>query len=171
MPLLWMAVVIALGVMAVFLIQLIRGTGQPHRLESTFGASAGLVLTSLGAGWVAAERLSANTANTGMMLVTGISMLVAIAACLLPWPDRIVAPLGVVLATLAGTLAAPLFSNVPMFPAAVVGAVVGIILVCFRRLILADGGPSRLPAMLAAGAAPVMSAGSLVYFLERMLLR
>jgi hypothetical protein len=171
MPLLWMAVVIALGVMAVFLIQLIRGTGQPHRLESTFGASAGLVLTSLGAGWVAAERLAANTANTGMMLVTGISMLVAIGACLLPWPDRMVAPLGVVLATLAGTLAAPLFSNVPMFPAAVVGAVVGIILVCFRRLILAGGGPTRLPAMLAAGAAPVMSAGSLVYFLERMLLR
>lgn len=170
MPLLWMAVVIALGVMAVFLIQLIRGTGQPHRLESTFGASTGLVLTSLGAGWIAADRLSANSANTGMMLVTGISMLVAIAVCTLRWPDRIVAPLGAVLATLAGPLAATLFASVPMLPAAVVGAVVGIIIVCFRRLILADGGPTRLLAMLAAGAAPVMAAGSLVYFLERMLL-
>ena len=171
MPLLWMAVVIALGVMAVFLIQLLRGTGQPRRLESTFGASAGLVLTSLGAGWVAADRLSANANNGGMMLVTGISMLVAIGVCLLPWPDRIVAPLGMVLAPLAGALAAPLFSTVHMLPAAAVGAIAGIILVSFRRLVLADGGPTRLPAMLAVGAAPVMAAGSLVYFLERMLLR
>ena len=170
MAMAWTVVVIALGVIAVFMVQLVRGTGQPHRLESTFGASSGLLLAVLGAGWVAAERLSANSADSGMMLVTGVSMLMAVAVCVLPWPDRLVAPLGVVLAVLTGALGASLASSVPMLPAALVGAVAGGIIVCFRRLILADGGPTKLPAMLAVGAAPVLSSGALVYFLEKMLL-
>jgi hypothetical protein len=170
MALSWTVVVVALGVMAVFMVQLVRGTGQPHRLESTFGASTGLVLAVLGAGWVAAERLSANSADTGMMLITGISMLMAIAVCVLPWPDRIVAPLGVLLAVLAGTLGASISSSVPLLPAALVGAVAGTVIACFRRLILAEGGPRQVPAALAIGAAPIMASGGLVYFLEKMFL-
>jgi len=170
MALAWTVVVVALGVMAVFMVQLVRGTGQPHRLESTFGASTGLVLAVLGAGWVAADRLSDNEADTGMMLVTGISMLMTIAVCVLPWPDRLVAPLGVLLAVLTGMLGAAVTSDVPLLPAAVVGALVGIVVVCFRRLVLAEGGPEQLPAALAVGSAPVMASGGLVYFLEKMLL-
>lgn len=171
MSMAWSVVVVALGVMTVFLVQLVRGTGQPHRLESTFGASTGLVLATLGAGWVAAERLAANSANSGMMLITGVSMLVAIGVCVLPWPDRLVAPLGVVLATLAAPLGAALSSSISLLPAAVVGALGGTVIVCFRRLVLADGGPNKIPAILAIGSAPIMASGALVYFLEKLLLR
>ena len=120
---------------------------------------------------MAAERLAANSANSGMMLITGVSMLVAIGVCVLPWPDRLVAPLGVVLATLAAPLGAALSSSISLLPAAVVGALGGTVIVCFRRLVLADGGPRKIPAILAIGSAPIMASGALVYFLEKLLLR
>ena len=50
----WLPAVAALGVGAIFLIQLLRGTGQAHRLESTIGVITGVLLTTLGSGWVAA---------------------------------------------------------------------------------------------------------------------
>ncbi|WP_312856718.1 hypothetical protein [Arthrobacter mobilis] len=166
----WTVVVVALAVIAVFVIQLLRGTGQPHRLESTFGASTGAVLAALGSGWVASERLSANAADSPLLLVTAVSMLFAVAASVLPWPDRLVAPLGVVLAGLAGGVGGALFTSVPLWPAVLVGAVMGTVIVCFRRLLLAGGGPHRATAMVSAGLMPVLAAGSLVYPLERLLI-
>jgi hypothetical protein len=166
----WTVVVAALAVMAVFLVQLLRGTGQPRRLESTFGASTGAVLAALGAGWVATDRVTAGTAGSPLMLVTVISMLFALAAGVLPWPDRLVAPLGVVLAALAGGVGAALFSAVPLWPAVLLGAVLGTVVVCFRRLTLAVRRHVQVPAMVAAGLMPVLAAGSLVYPLERLLI-
>jgi hypothetical protein len=166
----WTVAVVALAVMTVFVIQLLRGTGQPHRLESTFGASSGAVLAALGAGWVASDRLAINAAGTSLMLVTAISMLFAIGACVLPWPDRLVAPLGVALAALAGGVGGALLASVPVWPAVVVGAVMGTVVVCFRRLMAAAGGPVGVPGMLAAGLMPVLATGSLVYSLERLLI-
>ncbi|MFD1212808.1 hypothetical protein ACFQ36_12250 [Arthrobacter sp. GCM10027362] len=166
----WTVVVVALAVMVVFVIQLLRGTGQPHRLESTFGASTGAALAALGAGWVASERLGVNASDSSLTLVTAVSMLFAVAACVLPWPDRLVAPLGVVLAALAGGVGAALFSAVPLWPAVLVGAVMGTVVVCFRRLTLAGGTPDQVPALVSAGLMPVLAAGSLVYPLERLLI-
>ncbi|MCG2621531.1 hypothetical protein LVY72_06330 [Arthrobacter sp. I2-34] len=166
----WTVVVVALAVMAVFVIQLLRGTGQPHRLESTFGASTGAVLAALGAGWVASDRLALNAANSSLMLVVAISMLFAIGACVLPWPDRFVAPLGVALAALAGGVGGVLLASVPVWPAVVVGAVMGAVVVCFRRLLLGAGSPAPVPALLSAGLMPVLATGSLVYSLERLLI-
>lgn len=165
----WFPPAVALGVMAVFLVQLVRGTGQFLRLESTLGASAGVVLAASGSGWVAADRLAGNAANSGMMLVTGISLAVALLTGPLPWPDRFVAPLGILLAGLAGPLAALLFSDVPAAPAAVVGVVTGAVVVSVRRLVLFGGGTRALPAALAVGVTPVLAAGSLVYYLEKLL--
>lgn len=164
-----MPLAVALGIGAVFLIQLIRGTGQSHRLESTLGAGVGVLMMTLGSGWVAAERLAVNSGDSGLMLVTGISLLIALGAALLPWPDRIVAPLGVVLAALAGPLGAILLTDVPPIPAAVIGAVCGAVVVSARRLLLARETPLNVLAALAAGVAPILAVGSLVYFLAKLL--
>ena len=45
----WSSVALAFGIIAVFLIQVLRGTGRPHRLESTLGACAGVVVTTTAA--------------------------------------------------------------------------------------------------------------------------
>lgn len=165
----WFPAVVALGVGAIFMIQLIRGTGQSLRLESTFGASSGVFVIALGSGWAAADRLTVNFTNSGMMLVTGISILVALAASLLPWPDRLTAPLGLILATLAGPLGALLFTDVPAAPAAVLGVVCGAVIVCVRRLLMVRDAPLNALAALSVGLAPVLAVGAVVYFLDKLL--
>ncbi|WP_247826939.1 hypothetical protein [Arthrobacter antioxidans] len=166
----WFPVSVALGVGAVFMIQLLRGTGQSLRLESTLGASAGVVTVAMGSGWVATDRLAVNAADSGMTLVTGVSILIAIAVCLLPLPDRLVAPAAVVLGALAGPLGALLFTDVSALAAAVVGLACGAVIAGTRRLLVAREAPIDRVAAIAAGIAPVLATGAVVYFLDTLFL-
>src|SRR5699024_8789641 len=59
----WSAVSLAFGLMLVFVIQVLRGADRPNRLESTLGASAGVVVTTTSAGWVAGLRYPAGTGD------------------------------------------------------------------------------------------------------------
>jgi hypothetical protein len=163
----WTPAFIAAGVMAVFLMQLLRGTGQAQRLESTLGSSAGVLLSCLGAGWIAASRFNG---VKEMLLVAGISAAFALLAGLIRWPDRIVAPLGTVLAGLTAPLAGLIFSNIAVIPAAVVGIVVGAVLVSLRRLVILRGDEINFPAALGMGLAPVAAVGSLAYFIDKLLI-
>lgn len=166
----WFPASVALGVGAIFMIQLIRGTGQSHRLESTFGASSGVIAVSMGSGWVAADRLAVNAADSGVMLVTGVSVLVAVAVCLLPSPDRLVAPTAVVVAALAGPLGALLLTDVPALPAAVVGCACGAVIAGTRRLLVTRDASLAVIAAVAAGVTPVLAIGAVVYFLDKLFL-
>jgi hypothetical protein len=163
----WTPAFIAAGVMAVFLMQLMRGTGQAQRLESTLGSSAGVLLSCLGAGWIAASRFNG---VKEMLLVAGISAAFALLAGLIRWPDRIVAPLGIVLAGLTAPLAGLIFSNIAVIPAAVGGVVVGAVLVSLRRLVILRGDAINSPAAIGMGLAPVAAVGSLAYFIDKLLI-
>jgi hypothetical protein len=163
----WTPAFIALGMMAVFVVQLIRGTGQAQRLESTLGCCVGVLLSCLGAGWIAGARFNG---VREMLLVAAISAAVALLAGLIRWPDRIIAPLGIVLAGLAGPLAGLVFSDIAVLPAAVFGVVVGAVLVSFRRLVTLRGGPLNLLAAFSMGLAPVSAVGSLAYFIDKLLI-
>lgn len=127
----WSAIYIAVGFGAIMVVQLIRGTGQKHRLESTLGAGAGVAIAGFACGWVASFRF---LGEPGMTFIVAISAAVALLAGMLPWPDRVNAPLAIVLAVLAGPLAALLFSDVRIMPAAVLAAVVASVIAAFRRL-------------------------------------
>jgi hypothetical protein len=163
----WTPGFIALGVTAVFLVQLVRGTGQAQRLESTLGCCVGVLLSCLGAGWIAGARFNG---VKEMVLVAGISAAVPLLAGLIRWPDRIIAPLGIVLAGLAGPLAGLVFSDIAVLPAGVFGVVVGAVLVSFRRLVTLRGAPLDFPAALGMGLAPVSAVGSLAYFIDKLLI-
>jgi hypothetical protein len=163
----WTPPFVALGIMAVFVVQLIRGTGQAQRLESTLGCSVGVLLSCLGAGWIAGARFNG---VREMLLVAAISAAVALLAGLIRWPDSIVAPLGIVLAGLAGPLAGLVLSDIAVLPAAVFGVVVGAVLVSFRRLVTLRGAPLNVPAALSMGLAPVSAVGSLAYFIDKLLI-
>ncbi|HEU4667996.1 MAG TPA: permease [Arthrobacter sp.] len=163
----WTPAFIALGMMAVFVVQLIRGTGQAQRLESTLGCCAGVLLSCLGSGWIAGARFNG---VREMLLVAAISAAVALLAGLIRWPDSIVAPLGIVMAGLAGPLAGLVLSDIAVLPAAIFGVVVGAVLASFRRLVTLRGAPLNVQAALSIGLAPVAAVGSLAYFIDKLLI-
>ncbi|KNH17635.1 permease [Arthrobacter sp. ZBG10] len=163
----WTPAFIAVGMMAVFLVQLIRGTGQAQRLESTLGCCVGVLLSCLGAGWIAGARFNG---VREMLLVAAASAAVALLTGLIRWPDSIVAPLGVVLAGLAGPLAGLVISDIAVLPAAIFGVVVGAVLASFRRLVTLRGAPLNFAAALGMGLAPVSAVGSLAYFIDKLLI-
>lgn len=164
----WVPVIIAVGFGAVIVVQVIRGTGQAHRLESTIGAGAGVAIAGFGAGWVASYRF---LGEPGMTLITVVSAGVAILVGLLPWPDRVNAPLAIGLAALTGSLAALLFSDLRILPALVIGVLVGAVIAAFHRLRTLSGGASSVVGGIAASLAPVLSLGALVYFTDKLLLQ
>ena len=163
----WTPSFLAAGVMAIFVMQLLRGTGQSQRLESMLGSSAGVLLSCLGAGWIACTRFNG---VREMVLVAAISAAFALLAGLIRWPDRVVAPLGVVAAGLAGPLAGLVFSDIAVLPAAIVGVVVGAVLVSFRRLVILRGESLSFAAALGIGLGPVSAVGSLAYFIDKLLI-
>ncbi|WP_427129703.1 permease [Pseudarthrobacter sp. S9] len=163
----WTPSFMAAGVIAIFVMQLLRGTGQAQRLESTLGSCAGVLLSCLGAGWIACSRFNG---VREMFLVAAISAAIALLAGLIRWPDRVVAPLGVVGAGLAGPLAGLVFSDIAVIPAAVAGGVVGAVLVSFRRLVILRGDELNFLAVLGMGLGPVSAVGSLAYFIDKLLI-
>jgi hypothetical protein len=163
----WTPGFIALGMMAVFVVQLLRGTGQAQRLESTLGCCVGVLLSCLGSGWVAGARFNG---VREMLLVAAISAAVALLTGLIRWPDRLVAPLGMVLAGLAGPLAGLVLSDIAVLPAAIFGLVVGAVLASFRRMVTLRGAPLNVPAAVGIGLAPVLAVGSLAYFIDKLLI-
>lgn len=175
-PMAWLPACGAAGVVLVFLTQLLRGPGAELRLQATAAGACGVLVAVLGAGWVGADRLAPNASNSSMMLLSGASIAAAILACTIPWPDRITAPLALLLAVLVGGVASALVRDVAVLPASVVGAVAGAVVVCFRLMRTSSpprgGQAPRIPtiAAMAIGAAPVVASGGLVYFVERLLL-
>jgi hypothetical protein len=163
----WTPAFIAAGVMAIFVMQLLRGTGQAQRLESTLGSCVGVMLSCLGAGWIASSRFNG---VREMVLVAGISAAIALLAGLIRWPDRVVAPLGIIGAGLAGPLAGLVFSDIAILPAALVGVAVGSVLVSFRRLVVLRGEALDFPAALGVALAPVSAVGALAYFIDKLLI-
>lgn len=163
----WTPAFIALGMIAVFVVQLIRGTGQAQRLESTLGCCVGVLLACLGSGWIAGARFNG---VREMLLVAAISAAVALLAGLIRWPDSVVAPLGIVLSGLAGPLAGLVFSDIAVLPATIFGVVVGAVLASFRRLVTLRGAPLNIQAALSMGLAPVSAVGSLAYFIDKLLI-
>ncbi len=165
--LMWTPAAMALGVMAVIVVQLIRGTGQTHRLESTLGASSGVLLCSLGAGWIATARF---TGTGSMLLVAGISTAVALLVGAINWPDTIVAPFAIVFAGLAAPLAALVLTDIAVIPATAAGVLIGAVLAAVRRLNRIRSHPMPPAGLVALALAPVLAVGSIAYFIDKLLL-
>jgi hypothetical protein len=166
----WLPGIAAAGVGAIFLIQLLRGTGQAHRLESTIGNIAGVLLAVMSSGWVAADRLANADGSPAGVTIGGAGIFAALAVTLIPLPDRIAAPLGVAAGALAGALAGVLQpeAGVPAVAAAAMGAVGAAVVMAVRRLVLSRDITTRR-GRLALSLAPVGALGSVVYFMARLL--
>lgn len=165
--LVWAAPIAAAGCIVVFVVQLLRGTGQSHRLESTLGCVGAVAATVSASGWLAAVRY---TQQPGFLEIIAVSALVVVLVSMLPLPDAIVAPFGLSLGTLAAPLVALLLSEVHVLAAAVTGLLVSALFLAFRRLGSVSAPAGGWLSAISLGLAPVFSVGALVYLAEKMLL-
>lgn len=163
----WTPIYIAVGFSLVMMIQVIRGTGQVRRLESTLGAGAGVAVAGFAGGWVASLRLLEEPALTACV---AISAAVALLLGMLSWPDRVLAPLTVGLAALACPLAAFMLLDGHVVPALALGLVVGAVMAAARRLRVMAGAPANVLGEIAVVLAPLLTLGSLVYFVEKIVM-
>lgn len=164
----WTGLIAALGVIAVFLIELMRGTGAARRLESLVASASGVVLTALGSGWIGSLRV-ATEEHAALIGTTALAAFVAVLMAAVPWPDRVIDPLCVLVATAAAPLGTLLLGESNVGGATVLGAVAGLVVATFRRMVLADGGPRTRWGAVAAGVGPVLAAGSAVYGAQLLL--
>lgn len=149
-PLQWMGGFCAVGVILVFLTQLMRGTGARRRLESTLGGCVGVLIVVFGSGWVGADRLAPNAMDGSMMLLSGLSLAASVLVCSMNWPERMTAPLALVAAVLVGGVASAVSTDVAVAPAMVVGAVVGAVVVCLHAMLVSEASVLRGSAISAA---------------------
>ncbi|GAA5227874.1 hypothetical protein GCM10025778_24070 [Paeniglutamicibacter antarcticus] len=161
------APVVAAGVILVFLTQLVRGTDAQKRLESVAVGISGMLVAAFGSGWV---MLGIDSRWHVLGLVAGISMVGAAVPGMLRWPDRIVFPLGLVLAVLLGGAASLLDQRIGVLPALVLGAGCGLVVVAVRAMLVSVGGPKGTLQMAAAALAPLLVCGSLSWYVSALLL-
>lgn len=123
--LVWLPAVVGVGLMTVFVAELVRGEGAEHRLESAIASTAGVLAAVSSSGWIAlAEDYRASGADPRLLVVVGavLAALVAlvgarvIAAAPRRSPKRGVVALGVTPVAFLGVAA--------VFTARLVGAVV-----------------------------------------------
>ena len=107
-----LAVVVAWSTMASFVVQLVRGTGRPLRLESTVATMGGAFMAVVTACWVAVSRWTDTPAVAGLVITLAVTVAAVSLVGLTPWMQGrpgvlalVVIPLGTVLAWPVSALA------------------------------------------------------------------
>ncbi|KFC51854.1 hypothetical protein GY12_17010, partial [Micrococcus luteus] len=107
-----LAVVVAWSTMASFVVQLVRGTGRPLRLESTVATMGGALMAAVTACWVAVSRWTDTPAVAGLVITLAVTVAAVSLVGLTPWMQGrpgvlalVVIPLGTVLAWPVSALA------------------------------------------------------------------
>ena len=162
----WVAPCLATGVILMFLTQLVRGTDAQKRLESAATGITGMVVAAFGSGWAV---LGTEPAGPALSLMAGIGILGAAVPGVLRLPDRVVFPLGFVLAVLLGGAASLLHPGVSLVPALVLGAACGLVVVGSRAMLVSAGGPRGPAQMAAAALTPLLVCGSVTWYILLLL--
>lgn len=161
------AVCLALGTVAAFMVQLFRGHGRPHRLESTAGTVAGVGVVCAIAGWAALARYGGDAGALAVSLAVSLALaaLAGLVRLRGPW-DALIA---VALAVVAPLAVAVLLPGLDV-PAAMIAGALGALGAVLTGRTAPDRGRGRPVgnrAAVALGVAPVALAGLLAYFVFR----
>lgn len=162
----WLPGVLAVTLLVEFGHQLLRRDMRPRLVESVTGVVAALVVVGFGAGWLGALH---DDGPTGVVLVGAAAAAAATTALGLPWPQRVTGPAAVAGGLAIGALAGALLPDERALPAALAGAVVGVVAATLDRLLAHLPTSVRPTASVAMGVAPVVASGMVVYTLGRLL--
>lgn len=158
--------VVAVGVLLVFINELLRGDGRDRLVESLVGGVSGLVVAVSAAGWISAYKTGE---GTSLVVLSAVSLAAASAASavrLRSWLTLVVTLVGAVAAAVAVAVVMPgLVWLDGLWTGIVAGTLVGALQLLFGSL-----PELRNPrAALAAIVLPVAVGGILVYVVGRLL--
>lgn len=101
-----LAVVLAFGTMASFIVQLVRGTGRPLRLESTVTTMGGVLVCLLTASWVPLAQHREAPGATGLVVTLAATLIVTSLIGLTPFMQGRPRVLALVMVPASGVVAA-----------------------------------------------------------------
>lgn len=167
----WTSAALAIGVIAMFVQQLLRRDGRPRLTESVAGTSLGLVVLASGTAYLPLAHLT-----DGPALIAGTMAAVAAGSgadllvrnpAVRPW----LLPLAMVVGGLASVLVALVVGAPDVPPAALIGVTCAALAHAFRRLLSPEAGSYASEGQIATGLASVAVAGPLLWAIHELVVR
>lgn len=158
--------IIAAGVLLIFVTQVFRGAAAEGRLNNVVAGVSGLALVSQGAGLSA---LGAVVGGFGIVLVTMISLLGAGAVAMTKLPSYVVLFLSVLTAAALAAAASALPLGLSWYHSLLLGALAGILVGSVRAVMLASGAVKSWTSILAVATLIVMLSGTMSWYAMQVL--
>lgn len=167
----WSSAALAVGLIAMFVQQLLRRDGRPRLAESVMGTALGLVVLSSGLAYLPLVHVDSGPQLIACAMVavaagTGADVLVR-NIVVRPW----LLPLSMVLGGLASTLLSVVIGAPDIPPAALVGVCCAALGHAFRRLLAPEAGSFSSQGQIATGLASVAIPGGLLWAIYELVVR
>ncbi len=158
--------VIAVGVLLVFISQVLRGADAEGRMAGTVSGITGLVMAVLGSAWAAA-----GTVNQGFALtvVTVIGLLGAGVVSMTRLPNRITMVLAPVMSTVLGAIATALPLGLHAYEGLVLGLFAGILVSALRALALATRSVRNLTGVIGLSSGMILISGAASWYVLELM--
>lgn len=165
-PLAGFAGLIAGGVLAAFVHELIRRDGRPRLVASVTGTLCGQVVVVLAAGWL---LLPGTRVSTGGVVVAAVAVAVTRVVAAVPSPPRITGWVSFAVGAAAAALASALVDSTQVLPAVLMGVAVAGVTAALERLLAGLPDSRRGLGLYAAASVPVAAGGTVAYAAVRLL--
>jgi len=162
----WLAIVVAAGVIASFVHQMMRRDGRPRLFETVSATVTGVVVVASGVGW-----LTAATTPGGLevVLVTAACLLSAAMMTIIPASGAVVASAAAVAAGAVGALVGSVLPTVGIVPGLLLGVAGGGVMALSHLMFNQFPASGYRRAALAAALMPVATLGGPVHLLAGLL--
>ena len=157
---------IAVGVLLVFISQVLRGAEAEGRLAGVVSGVTGMVLAVLGSAWAASAQVGY---GYGLTVVTVISLLGAGAFVVNRLPNRITMILAPLVAAALGAAASALPVDILWFQGAVMGLLAGLLVGSLRALALASRSVRNLSGILGLSCGIILLSGAASWYAMEVL--
>lgn len=158
--------IMAAGVLLVFVSQVFRGAAAQGRLSNVVAGISGLALVSQGAGFSA---LGAVAGGFGIILVTVISLLGSGAVAMTRLPDQVVMILSVITGSALAAAASALPLGLSWTHCLLIGALAGLLVGAMRAVVLASKAVKSSMDIMAVAILILMVSGTLSWYSMQLL--
>jgi len=158
--------VIAVGVLLVFISQVLRGAEAEGRLAGVVSGVTGMVLGVLGSAWSASAEVSY---GFGIAVVTVSALLGAGAIVVTRLPNRITMILAPLVAVALGAAASALPVDILWYQGAAMGLIAGLLVGSLRALALASRSVRNLSGILGLSSGIILLSGASSWYVMEVL--
>ncbi|WP_296665246.1 hypothetical protein [Demequina sp.] len=162
-----MVIAVALMVIAGLVAEVFFPSARGRAVTSVAATSAGAIVVSAGAAWVAVSRTQG---AEDLVVAAGVSLAVAAIASVITPNGNLNTVIALAAGTAAGLGTGALFSDLPWYAGGFVGLLCAIIVTLLQELVRREPRPRPLLAGMSSALAPVLAAGALVYIGGRLLI-